>query len=58
MSGREQNRWLKRDVIFDCRTLLVLIFATPSYLFLTARAETRSWKASFLRACCVAKSLH
>ncbi|HZS08643.1 MAG TPA: histidine kinase [Blastocatellia bacterium] len=51
MSEREQNRWLKRGVIFGCWTLLVLIFATQSYLFLTARAETRSWKASFLWAC-------
>lgn len=40
-----QRRWLKWCLIFGCWSLLALIFATQSYLYLSARGEPVTWKS-------------
>jgi two-component system, LytTR family, sensor kinase len=39
------RRWLKRGLIFGCWTLLAMIFATQSYLYLSTRGENVTWKS-------------
>ena len=43
--GSTQRRWRQRSLIFGCWTLLALVFATQSYLYLSARGETVTWKS-------------
>lgn len=44
------NRWRQRGLIFGGWTLLVLIFATQSYLYLTAKCEPVTWPSVLLWA--------
>jgi two-component system LytT family sensor kinase len=40
-----KRRWLKRVLILGCWTLLALIFAIQSYLYISTRGENVAWKS-------------